>query len=130
MTMDETSVHHQVLPKVGMDVQPVWPWAASLASLLLYVVRGWWLSGTGVRGLLGLAGACSPKVQTRVETGPIRARTFAFVARDRPAPRSPDDMERVHAAIQEAITTNLAGKGVTQVTSSPDVLVAYLVFRS
>lgn len=77
--------------------------------------------------LLALAAACSPKVQTRVDTGPIRARTFAFVARDRPAPRSPDDIERVHAVIQEAITINLAGKGVTRVTSSPDVLVAYLL---
>src|SRR5687767_14089176 len=77
--------------------------------------------------LLTLAMACAPKVQTRVDTGPIRARTFAFVARDTPAPRSANDLEHVHAAIQEAITINLAGKGVEPVTSSPDVLVAYLV---
>lgn len=77
--------------------------------------------------LLALAPACSPKVQTRVDTGPVQARTFAFVARDSPAPRSPDDVEHVHAAIQEAITTNLAGKGVARVDSSPDVMVAYLV---
>ena len=77
--------------------------------------------------LLALLPACSPKVKTRVDTGAIRARTFAFVARATPAPRSADDREHVHAAIQEAITTNLAGKGVRRVESSPDVLVAYLV---
>jgi hypothetical protein len=77
--------------------------------------------------LVALVAACSPKVQTRLDTGPIRAQTFAFVARDRPAPRSADDVGHVHAAIQEAITTNLAGKGVRRVESSPDVMVAYLV---
>jgi len=41
----------------GRTLWPVWPWAASLASLVLYVARGWWLSGTGIRGLLGLVGA-------------------------------------------------------------------------
>jgi 1,2-diacylglycerol 3-beta-glucosyltransferase len=40
----------------GRTLWPVWPWAASLLALFLYVARGWWLSGTGVRGLLGLAG--------------------------------------------------------------------------
>lgn len=77
--------------------------------------------------LLTLAAACAPKVQTRVDTGPIRARSFAFVARDTPAPRATNDIEQVHAAIQEAITIDLADKGVERVTSSPDVLVAYLV---
>jgi 1,2-diacylglycerol 3-beta-glucosyltransferase len=41
----------------GRVLWPVWPWAASLASVVLYVARGWWLSGTGIRGLLGLAAA-------------------------------------------------------------------------
>lgn len=77
--------------------------------------------------LLALAPACAPKVETRVDTGPIGARTFAFVARDTPAPRSPDDVEHVHGAIQEAITTNLSAKGLARVESSPDVMVAYLV---
>jgi hypothetical protein len=79
-------------------------------------------------GLLALVvPACSPKVQTRVDTGPVRAHTFAFVARDSPAPRSADDIEHVHAAVQEAITTTLAGKGVRRVDASPDVMVAYLI---
>jgi hypothetical protein len=77
--------------------------------------------------LLALAVGCAPKVQTRVDTGPIVARTFAFVARDTPAPRSPDDIEHVLAAIQDAIVNNLAAKGITRVESSPDVLVAYLI---
>ena len=77
--------------------------------------------------LLAFVAACSPKVQTRVDAGPIRAHTFAFVARDTPAPRSPDDIEHVHAVIQEAIATNLEGKGLRRVEASPDVMVAYLV---
>jgi 1,2-diacylglycerol 3-beta-glucosyltransferase len=32
-----------------------WVWGASLAALLAYVARGWWLSGTGWRGLGDLA---------------------------------------------------------------------------
>ena len=53
--------------------------------------------------LLAVVPACSPKVQTRVDTGPIRARTFAFVARDTAAPRSKDTVEYVLDAMQEAI---------------------------
>jgi hypothetical protein len=77
--------------------------------------------------LLALVPACAAKVQTRVDTGPIRARTFAFVARDRGAPHPGDDVENVHAAIQGAIATALAAKGLRQVDSSPDVMIAYLI---
>jgi cellulose synthase/poly-beta-1,6-N-acetylglucosamine synthase-like glycosyltransferase len=28
-----------------------WAWLAALVALLVYVVRGWWISGTGARGL-------------------------------------------------------------------------------
>ncbi|MGB8931503.1 MAG: glycosyltransferase family 2 protein [Anaeromyxobacteraceae bacterium] len=31
-----------------------WPWGFSLAALCLHVAAGWWLSGTGVRGLASL----------------------------------------------------------------------------
>ncbi len=41
----------------GVDVSPR-IWIANLAALLLYVLRGWSLSGTGARGLLELA--CAP----------------------------------------------------------------------
>ena len=33
------------------------PWAASVVALGVYVARGWWVSGTGARGLLALARA-------------------------------------------------------------------------
>lgn len=36
---------------------PLLLWSASLACLLVYVARGWALSGVGSRGLVGLAGA-------------------------------------------------------------------------
>jgi 1,2-diacylglycerol 3-beta-glucosyltransferase len=35
----------------------VWTSAAAVASLVLYVMRGWWVSGMGMRGLLALARA-------------------------------------------------------------------------
>jgi hypothetical protein len=76
--------------------------------------------------LAALLAGCSP-VKTRVDTGTIKAGTFAFVARSRPAPPVPDDGEHIHEAIQEAITRNLAAKGVRRVTANPDVMVAYLV---
>jgi cellulose synthase/poly-beta-1,6-N-acetylglucosamine synthase-like glycosyltransferase len=31
-----------------------WSWGACLAALCAYALRGWWLSGTGLRGLSGL----------------------------------------------------------------------------
>jgi cellulose synthase/poly-beta-1,6-N-acetylglucosamine synthase-like glycosyltransferase len=34
-----------------------WPWFASLAFVLFYIVRGWTLSGTGLNGLFALAWA-------------------------------------------------------------------------
>jgi hypothetical protein len=75
-----------------------------------------------------LAGCSS--VKTRVDTGVIEARTFAFVARNRPAPAGADDSEAIHAAIQDAITKDLAAKGVRRVSATPDVMVAYLVVIS
>jgi cellulose synthase/poly-beta-1,6-N-acetylglucosamine synthase-like glycosyltransferase len=41
----------------GRLLWPAWPWGVSLAALVVYVARGWWLSGTGLLGLLGLLGA-------------------------------------------------------------------------
>lgn len=56
----------------GMAVAP-WLWGASALGLVLYVGRGWWLSGTGVRGLLDLAWA--PLYVLWKLTLPFRART-------------------------------------------------------
>jgi hypothetical protein len=65
---------------------------------------------------------------TRVDTGPIRAATFNFVGRgSTPAPDFADDRETIHAMIHDAISRNLAGKGLNKVGSGGDVIVAYLV---
>jgi 1,2-diacylglycerol 3-beta-glucosyltransferase len=42
----------------GGAILPLSLWAACAAGLLVYVLRGWWLSGTGARGLLDLL--CAP----------------------------------------------------------------------
>jgi cellulose synthase/poly-beta-1,6-N-acetylglucosamine synthase-like glycosyltransferase len=40
---------------MGHPLCAPWVWGATLAALVIYVVRGWWLSGTGLRGLADLA---------------------------------------------------------------------------
>lgn len=77
-------------------------------------------------GLLALSGCSS--VPTKVDTGPIRAKTFNFVDGGlKPAPAYADNRDAVHALIQDAITRNLAARGVTRVAAGGDVTVAYLV---
>jgi cellulose synthase/poly-beta-1,6-N-acetylglucosamine synthase-like glycosyltransferase len=41
----------------GRPLAALWPWALCAAALGLHVLRGWWLSGTGLRGLGLLARA-------------------------------------------------------------------------
>ena len=73
-----------------------------------------------------VAGCSSTK--TRVDTGPINARTFAFVNTGaRPAPAYADNTAQTHLSVQRAITANLASKGLTQVPAGGDVTVAYLI---
>lgn len=75
---------------------------------------------------LALAGCSS--TPSKVDTGPIHARSFNFVVRGgKPTPASTDNREVVHTMIQEAITKNLAAQGVAQVATGGDVTVAYLV---
>ena len=83
--------------------------------------------------LIALAGAvltlagCS-STPAKVDTGPIRARTFSFVDRgNRPAPGFADNREAVHQMIQAAIAKDLAARGVTQVATGGDVTVGYLI---
>ena len=65
---------------------------------------------------------------TRVDTGPIHAASFSFVAKSpAPAPDFADGREQIHAMIQDSISRNLAGKGLTKLASGGDVIVAYLV---
>ncbi len=77
-------------------------------------------------GILVLAGCSS--TPTHVDTGPIHAKTFSFVNRgNRPAPGYADERQAVHTMIQDAITKNLAGHGITKVDAGGDVTVGYLV---
>ncbi len=74
-----------------------------------------------------LAAGCS-STPTRVNTGPIHAVSFSFVAAT-PAsnPDFADNRPQIHALIQNAISRNLAGKGLTPLASGGDVAVAYLI---
>jgi len=65
---------------------------------------------------------------TNVNTGPIRATSFSFIAGGtRTAPAFADNREQIHAIIQDSISRNLASKGLTKVSSGSDVIVAYLI---
>jgi hypothetical protein len=76
--------------------------------------------------VLALAGCSS--TPAKVDSGPIRARTFSFVARSgKPAPAYADNRLTIHPMIQGAIMKNLADRSVKQVPSGGDVTVAYLV---
>jgi len=77
-------------------------------------------------GVLALAGCSS--TPTKVEGGPIRARTFSFVSRStKPSPAYADNRQVIHSMIQAAITKNLAGRGVSTAASGGDITVAYLI---
>jgi len=77
-------------------------------------------------GALALAGCSS--TSAKVEHGEIHARTFSFVRTDtRAVPNYADKGARVHQAIHEAITRNLASRGVTRVDTGGDIIVGYLV---
>lgn len=78
-------------------------------------------------GLVAFCVGCS-SVPTTVDTGPIHATTFSFVAKSPSnTPNFADQHEKVHAMIQDSISRNLANKGLEQVPSGGDVIVAYLV---
>jgi len=75
---------------------------------------------------LALAGCSS--TPTTVDRGSIRARTFSFVSPGaKPSPAYADNRQAVHTVIQEAITKNLAARGVTRTATGGDVTVGYLV---
>ena len=75
-----------------------------------------------------LAAAGCSSVKTQVDTGPIAARTFSFInTGPKEPPAFADKRAQVHTMIQEAITKNLAAKGVSSVQSGGDITVAYLV---
>jgi hypothetical protein len=75
-----------------------------------------------------LVAGCSSTPPSKVSTGPIHARTFSFIAKSAAtSPGYADRREPIHTVIQDAITRNLAGKGLSRLPSGGDVIVAYLV---
>ncbi|MEI6425318.1 MAG: DUF4136 domain-containing protein, partial [Lentisphaerota bacterium] len=76
-----------------------------------------------------LAGCSS--TPTRVDQGPIQARTFNFIDPGTKAvPSYAENAPQIHAKIQEAITKNLAAKGDAKVANGGDLTVGYLVIIS
>lgn len=80
-------------------------------------------------GAFVLSGCAS--TPTRVDTGPVRARTFNFFdARATNAPPLPARVAEVHSLIQADIVEQLAAKGLQKVDKDGDVTVTYLVLVS
>lgn len=71
------------------------------------------------------AGCSSPASKSG---GTIRAGTFSFAqTRAKPAPAYADNRQVVHDLIHEAITRNLASRGVNHTPGGGDVTVGYLI---
>src|SRR5262245_52963164 len=76
--------------------------------------------------VLVLAGCSS--TPTKVDTGPIHARTFNFVVNiAKPTPGYADNRAIIHPMVQGAITKNLSARGINPVATGGDVTVAYLI---
>jgi hypothetical protein len=76
-------------------------------------------------GALALAGCSS--TPTKVDSGPIHARTFSFVNRSTPPPEYADLRQAVHTMIQQSITKDFAKRGVIKVSAGGDITVGYLL---
>jgi hypothetical protein len=84
------------------------------------------LSSLIVVGIVALTGCSS--TPTKVDEGPIHARTFSFVARpNRPTPPGTDNRAVIHSMVQSAITKHLGARGVANVPIGGDVTVGYLI---
>jgi hypothetical protein len=76
-------------------------------------------------GLLIAGCSSTPK---RVDSGPVKAHSFSFVnGGTTPAAAAADKREAIHLMIQDAITQDLAAKGMQKVANGGDVTVAYLI---
>jgi PBP1b-binding outer membrane lipoprotein LpoB len=75
-------------------------------------------------GALALAGCSTPST---VNSGPLKAHTFSFVAPKPKPPLGGADFTPVHTMVQEAITKNLAQKGLSKVPNGGDLTIAYLI---
>ena len=76
-----------------------------------------------------LLAGCSSTPPSTVDTGPIRADSYSFIAGGvhRDAPDFADRRQQVHTLIQDSITQNLGGRGLSRLDSGGDIIVAYLV---
>ena len=80
----------------------------------------------GTVASLMLAGCSS--TPSKVDTGPIHARTFNFVTPpSKPFPDYADNREQVNKMIQASIIRDLAAHGLSQVPQGGDITVAYMV---
>ncbi len=73
-----------------------------------------------------LIAGCS-STPTKLNSGAISGTTFSFIGGGSQAASFADSREAVHGLIQDSITRNLAGKGLSKVATGGDVVVAYLV---
>jgi len=71
-----------------------------------------------------LMAGCS---STKINSGPISARTFNFVNPGKSLSEFPEDRQHVHTLIQDAITQSLAARGINRVDRGGDITVAYLI---
>ena len=75
--------------------------------------------------VLVLAGCSTP---TKVDKGPITARTFQFVnTATKATPGYANTEKPIHALVQNAISTSMTKRGVARVADGGDVTVAYLI---
>ncbi len=76
----------------------------------------------------GLVCSGCSSVKTHVDRGHVTAATFSFLNTGaKPSPSYADSRQEVHALVQQAITRNLAAKGIRSVPSGGAVTVAYLI---
>jgi hypothetical protein len=77
--------------------------------------------------LAGVLAACS-SVKNHVDKGPVKAGTFSFLnTGSKQAPDYADQSAQAHAMVQQAITKNLAARGITHTATGGDITVAYLI---
>jgi hypothetical protein len=78
--------------------------------------------------VLSVALAACSSVKTQVNNGTVKARTFSFLnTGSREFPSYAEERKEAHALVQQALTKNLASKGVNYVASGGDITVAYLI---
>jgi hypothetical protein len=78
--------------------------------------------------LLSVALVACSSAKVHVDKGRVTARTFSFLnTGSTTVPSYAEDRKQAHEMIQQALTKNMASRGVSYVPSGGDVTVAYLV---